>query len=676
MTARMKRKLAGLFAAVVLVLICLAGRITYINAVSGDRYARQVLAQSQSEYASTTLPFKRGDILDTNGITLATSEKRYNVILDCKVVNSDDDYREPTLEALKKILDIDTVGVSSLLDDEKTAGSQYQVILRNVTVEQKKAFEEYKSPPDMKDLSKEAQAKKNAIKGVWFEENYVRTYPLGSLACDVIGFTNGDNSADWGIEGYYTNTLNGVDGRKYGYWNDNDDLTQTIIAPKDGRTVVSTIDANIQQIIEREISAYNERYKNGPYGTGKGAANVGVILMDPNTGAVYGMASSDPYDLNDPRNLETFYSAEEIAAMDDSQKVENLQRIWRNFCVSDTFEPGSVFKPVTMSSAFQDGTLLGNEAYYCDGGQEVAGTYIKCSEVNGHGDETNADVIRNSCNDGMMQIAAKMGITEFCTYQRMFNFGSRTGIDLSGEASGILYTADTMGEVDLATAAFGQGFTCTMIQEAAALASVINGGYYYQPHVIRKVLDSEGKTIKTMEPTLMKQTVSQEVSDDMRAFMKGSVEDGTAIYSKVNGYSMGGKTGTAQKLPRGNGKYLVSFIGFAPYDDPQVLVYVVVDEPNIEHQDDSRFPQWIAKNILTDVLPYMNIYPDEEMVEEDPSLQEPRGEEEMTGEPESDSPEDTNVPGVQEAPPDTEALSGGNVAEDGGFTNEEAGMME
>ena len=306
----------------------------------------------------------------------------------------------------------------------------------------------------------------------------------------------------------------------------------------------------------------------------------------------------------------------------------------------------------------------------------MAGTYIKCSDVNGHGDENNADVIRNSCNDGMMQIAAKMGINEFCTYQRMFNFGSRTGIDLSGEASGILYSADTMGDVDLATASFGQGFTCTMIQEAAAIASVINGGYYYQPHVVRKVLDSDGTTIKTMEPVLMKQTISSDVSDDMRRFMKGSVDDGTAVYSKVNGYSMGGKTGTAQKLPRGNGKYLVSFIGFAPYDDPQVLIYVVVDEPNIENQADSRFPQWIAKNILTDVLPYMNIYPDEDMVEEDPGLKEPTGEEEVTGEPETDSPEDTNVPGVQEGAVEEQVLNGGNVAEDGGFTNEEAGRLE
>ena len=672
----MKKKLAGLFVAVVLALVCLAIRITYINAVSGARYARQVLAQSQSEYASTTLPFKRGDILDTNGITLATSEKRYNVILDCRVVNSDERYAGPTVKALKEVFDIDTVGVNSLLTDEKTMDSQYQVILRNVTIEQKKAFEEYKSPENMDELSKDAQAEKNAIKGVWFEENYIRTYPLGSLACDVIGFTNGDNSADWGIEGYYTNTLNGVDGRKYGYWNDNDDLTQTIIDPKDGMSVVTTLDANIQKIIDTEIASFNEKYKNGPYGTGKGAANVGVILMDPDNGAILGMGSSDPYDLNEPRKLENFYTPEEIEAMSDEQKVESLQKIWRNYCISDTFEPGSVFKPVTMSSAFQDGTLKGDETYYCDGGQEVAGTYIKCSEEGGHGDEANSDVIRNSCNDAIMQISAKMGVNEFCTYQRMFNFGSRTGIDLSGEASGILYTADTMGDVDLATSSFGQGFTCTMIQEAAAIASVINGGYYYQPHVVSKVLDSSGTTIRTMDPVLMKQTISRDVSDEMRLFMKGSVDNGTAIFSKVNGYSMGGKTGTAQKLPRGNGKYLVSFIGFAPYDDPEVLIYVVVDEPNIEDQADSRFPQWLAKNILTDVLPYMNIFPDEEMVEEDPKLLEPEIGTPVEGEAESDSPEDTNVPGVQETTPEADTISGGNVAEEAGFTNEEAGITE
>ena len=676
MSSRMKKKLTVLFIAVIIFIILLAVRISSINAQNGSQYARQVLSQSQSEYSSVTLPFKRGDIYDANGLTLATSEKRYNVILDCRVVNSDESYIEPTIKALTENFDIKEKTIREKLTDEETCDSQYQVILRDVTVEAKTAFEEYKSPSDPDSLSKKELEERNCIKGIWFEEDYVRTYPMGSLACDVLGFTNGDNSADWGIEGYYTNTLNGVDGRKYGYWSDEDELSQTIIAPTDGSFLVTTLDANIQKIVEDEIASFNERYSDGPYYEDKGAENVGVIVMDPNDGSILAMASSDPYDLNDPRDLTPFYTDEQIKAMSEEEKVEALQDIWRNFCISDTYEPGSVVKPVTVSAALESGSIKETDQYVCDGGQTVAGTYIKCSENDGHGEETLADVIRNSCNDAVMQIVDKVGVETFCEYQRLFNFGSRTGIDLSGEASGILYEADSMGEVDLATSAFGQGFTCTMIQEAAAISSVINGGYYYQPQVVRSVLASDGSTIKNNDPVLLKQTISTDVSDTLRSYMKGAVDGGTAIYAKVNGYSMGGKTGTAQKLPRGNGKYIVSFIGFAPYDDPQVLIYVIVDEPNAADQADSRYPQWIAKNILTQVLPYMGIYPDEELVEENPILLEPDKSADVdASEAENDTPEDTNVPTLQDTGAvDNADPNGGNTPQTDGITNEEAGI--
>ena len=676
MSSRMKKKLTVLFIAVIIFIILLAVRISSINAQNGSQYARQVLSQSQSEYSSVTLPFKRGDIYDANGLTLATSEKRYNVILDCRVVNSDESYIEPTIKALTENFDIKEKTIREKLTDEETCDSQYQVILRDVTVEAKTAFEEYKSPSDPDSLSKKELEERNCIKGIWFEEDYVRTYPMGSLACDVLGFTNGDNSADWGIEGYYTNTLNGVDGRKYGYWSDEDELSQTIIAPTDGSSLVTTLDANIQKIVEDEIASFNERYSDGPYYEDKGAENVGVIVMDPNDGSILAMASSDPYDLNDPRDLTPFYTDEQIKAMSEEEKVEALQDIWRNFCISDTYEPGSVVKPVTVSAALESGSIKETDQYVCDGGQTVAGTYIKCSENDGHGEETLADVIRNSCNDAVMQIVDKVGVETFCEYQRLFNFGSRTGIDLSGEASGILYEADSMGEVDLATSAFGQGFTCTMIQEAAAISSVINGGYYYQPQVVRSVLASDGSTIKNNDPVLLKQTISTDVSDTLRSYMKGAVDGGTAIYAKVNGYSMGGKTGTAQKLPRGNGKYIVSFIGFAPYDDPQVLIYVIVDEPNAADQADSRYPQWIAKNILTQVLPYMGIYPDEELVEENPILLEPDKSADVdASEAENDTPEDTNVPTLQDTGAvDNADPNGGNTPQTDGITNEEAGI--
>ena len=217
----------------------------------------------------------------------------------------------------------------------------------------------------------------------------------------------------------------------------------------------------------------------------------------------------------------------------------------------------------------------------------------------------------NSCNDAMMQIGAKMGATQFIKAQSLFNFGTRTGIDLPNEGAGIIHTKDSMGETELACSAFGQGFTCTMIQEINAMSSVINGGYYYQPHLVTKVLDSNGGTVKTISPILLKQTISSRISSDIRSYMALSVQQGTSRHSKVQGYSSGGKTGTAEKYPRGNGKYLVSFIGFAPVDDPAVVIYVVVDEPNVEDQANSTYPQYIAQGILSELLPYLNVVPDE-----------------------------------------------------------------
>lgn len=660
----MKKKLAGLFVIVVLALVGLAIRITVINASEGEQYSKQVLTRSQQQYGSTTIPFRRGDILDANGTVLATSEKVYNLILDCKVANDKETYREPTVRALVDILGQDEITVTGLLDGEETKSSQYQVLARGLTIKEKKAFEEYLEGTEEDPLTATEAGERALIKGIWFEETYERTYPLNSVACDVLGFTYDKNEAAWGLEGYYNSVLNGVDGRKFGYFNDNSEVEQVIIRPVDGNTIVTTIDANIQQIVEKYIAQLNEELSNGPYGN-EGAQNIGVIVMDPNNGEVLAMGSNNPYDLNNPRDLSAFYTEEEIAALSEEKKLEILNGIWKNYCISESFEPGSTVKPVVMAAALEDGVLDGSEEYNCQGVLNVSGTPIKCNNTEGHGVLTLSDVIKHSCNVGMMEIADKMGVEEFIKYQDVFNFGLKTGIDLSGEASGILHTEDTMSTVELATGSFGQGFTCTMIQEAAAVCSVINGGYYYQPHLVSKILDSDGSVVKNIEPTLMKQTVSSEVSALIRSYMETVVqENGTGVNAKVDGYSMGGKTGTAQKIPRGNGKYLLSFVGYVPADNPEVLIYVVVDEPNAENQEQGKYPQGLAKNILTDILPYMNVFMDEE----------------QSGTGDTSDPADTvngladvNVP----EPVDTEdPVEGGNRLESEGLTNEEAGIEE
>ena len=607
----MRRKLAGLFVVVVLALVCLLIRITYINAVSGKEYRKMVLMNSQQQYSSTTLAYKRGDILDRNGSVLATSEKKYNVILDCSVVGSNEAYVEPTISALMELFDADELTLRHLLSDEKTKNSQYQVVREKVSVDEKQAFDQYKAGASDKTLSDEERKERSNVRGVWFEEEYVRVYPRGSLAGDVLGFVYDHDQADWGLEGYYNNTLRGADGRKYGYFGSDTEIEQTIVEPKDGDTIRTTLDANVQAVAEDVIARFEEIYRTGPYSQTTAAKHIGVVVMNPKSGAVLAMANNEQYNPNTPRDLTGYLTQSEIDSMSEEQKAERLNGIWRNFCVSDAYEPGSVFKPVTVSSALECGALSGSEKFVCDGYEAVSGVHIKCSNNEGHGEETLLDVIRNSCNDGLMQIGAKLGVGEFSRYQKMFGFGSRTGIDVSGEAAGIIGEADTMGQVDLATASFGQGFTCTMIQEAAAISAVVNGGNYYRPHFMGSIESGSGKAGRSFDRVLMEEVLSPDVSEALRTYMKASVDDGTSVYAKVDGYSMGGKTGTAQKIPRGNGKYIVSWVGFVPFDDPQVVIYCIIDEPNVADQADNRFPQWVARDILREILPYLGIYPDE-----------------------------------------------------------------
>ena len=603
---QMKGKLAGLFGAVLLALVCLLGRITYINATNGDKYKKQVLTQAQQKFENDVLPAKRGNIYDRNGNILATSNKVYNVILDCKTVNSDPDYVEPTIRALKEILGIDEEKVRSLLSDSRTSQSQYQILLKQLSMDKKKEFEAYTTVEEDSPLSDTEKKERGNVKGVWFEEDYLRSYPFKSLACDTIGFTLARDVADVGIESYYNSALMGTDGRQYGYFNSQSDVEQTIIEPVDGKNIVTTLDVGIQQIVEKYVNGFKKKM---------GAKNIGVVVQDPNTGEILAMDAGDRYDLNDPRDLSSLYSEEEIKAMNDEETVTALNAMWNNFCVTDAFEPGSVVKPIVMAGALEKGSISENDNFVCDGGQVFGAnndTFIKCAVYpDAHGTEDLMHVIANSCNDGMMQIAEKMGAEQFIKAQSLFNFGSRTGIDLPNEGSGIIHTMDTMGETELACSAFGQGYTCTMLQEINAMSSVINGGYYYQPHLVKEIQDSNGSTVKTVEPVLLKQTISSEISAAIRSYMEDSVIEGTSRHSKVQGYSSGGKTGTAEKFPRGNKKYLVSFITFAPVEEPQVIVYVVVDEPNAEEQADSKYPQYIAQGILSELLPYLNVEPDE-----------------------------------------------------------------
>ena len=589
---RMQRKLVMLFMAVILAFVVLIGRITYINVTKGSRYTRIVL--DQQNYNSRVLAFKRGDIVDRNGTRLATSERVYNVILDVKVMTDKEECIEPTKEVLTECFGIEGSEIDALIEEKPD--SQYEILATGIDYETAGRFNE---------IDEDDENYPN-VQGIWLEEDFERTYPYGSLASDVIGFTYAGNQGALGIENAYNSVLNGTDGREYGYFDSESSMERTVKAAKNGNTVVSTIDVTLQGIVEECIQEFNaELAKDGELGS----KNTAVIIMDPKTGEILAEASYPGFDLNNPRDLSTLYTEEEIAAMTDEEELNALNSLWRNFCVSDAYEPGSTAKPFTLAAGLETGTLTGEESYYCGGALDVADYTIKCNNKNGHGQETTQDAIAYSCNVALMEMAEKIGAENFCRYQHIFGFGEYTGIDLPGEAAteALLYQADNMGEVELATNSFGQGFNVTMTQMVSAFSSLINGGYYYEPHVVKQIQDENGNVIETKDPVLLRKTVSAETSAQLREYMGATMDYGTGKDAGVEGYDIGAKTGTAEKLPRGNGKYLLSYLGYAPQNNPEIVIYVVVDEPNVENQDDSSLVKKLAKSIMEEAFPYLGI---------------------------------------------------------------------
>ena len=605
---RMQKKLVLLFIAIVLAFVGLIGRATYINATNGEKYTKIVLDQQQ--YNSRIIPFKRGDILDRNGTVIATSERVYNVILDAYVMLSKDDKTDretitQVKEAVSKCFGIETAVIDDVVANK--AGSRYVILAKKVTYAQAQEYKALKEDVYVDEKGKEHKKYPN-LSCIWLEEDYIRSYPYNTLASDVIGFTVAGNVGNAGIESSYNSILNGTDGREYGYQDTDASLERTVKNAVNGNTVVSTIDVTLQSIVEKHIVAFNEEHRNEAR-SGEGSNNTAVIIMNPNTAEILAEASYPNFDLNNPRDLSKYYSEEAIAAMSSEQKLETLNKLWRNFCVSDTYEPGSTIKPFTMASALENGTLSGNEVYNCTGYKVVSGTTIRCANRSGHGTQTLADGIANSCNVVLMNIVSALGPEEFSRYQKIFGFGQKTGVDLPGEAetSGLLYSADKLKPVELATNSFGQSFNATATQMVAGFASLINGGNYYKPHVVKQIRDENGNVIENMNPLLLKKTISEETSSQLRSYMAQTMTDGTGESAAVEGYSMGGKTGTAEKLPRGNGKYLLSIMAFAPVENPEVLVYVLIDEPNVEHQATSSLVKDLARNIMEEAFPYLNI---------------------------------------------------------------------
>lgn len=608
-TIKMQKKLIILFVFFLIAFAVLSVRMYLINREKGEQYKKQVL--SQRSYDSTTIPYRRGDIVDAKGTKLATSEKVYNLVIDAKIILDKEEYLEPTLAALEANFDLDMGKTREHISSNPN--SSYYVPLKQLTYDQISGF-----------LAMQEADKKN-IKGIWFEEEYRRLYPNGSLACDVIGFTGKDNTGMYGLEEFYNDTLNGTAGREYGYLNDDANLERTVKPAVDGNTIHSTIDSNVQGVVEKYLKQFNDEHMNEAR-EGLGANNLGCIIMEVNTGNVLAMASYPDYDLNNPKDLSAYYTPDQIAAKAEAGVTEYdlLNKLWRNYCISDTYEPGSTAKPFTVAAALEAGTITGNEVYNCTGSLLRGGHTIRCHNVYGDGAVSVQDSIAWSCNVALMEIGETLGAARFCEFQNIFNFGLKTNIDLAGEArtASLIKTLEGMGEADLATNAFGQNFNVTMIQMITGFCSLINGGYYYEPHVVDKITNANGATVENIEPRVLKQTVSESTSEKIRQYCRATVmEEGgqrrTGKTARPAGYAIGGKTGTAQTIPRGNKEYVVSFMGYAPADDPQIAIYVVVDRANALKQDNARFSTEIVRNVLTEVLPYLNIFMTEELSDEE-----------------------------------------------------------
>lgn len=623
-TTKMQKKLVVLYLCVLLAFTGLGARLILINRDNGEQYEKQVLSQQQ--YSSRTIPYKRGEITDRKGTKLAVSEKVYNLVLDCKLMNEKEEYVDATISALVQCLGVDESEIRSY--NEANPDSQYYVLAKQLTYDEIAPFQELEADEETG----------RYIQGVWFEEEYKRNYPLGTLASDVIGFTSSDNVGSYGLEEYYNDELSGTNGREYGYMNDDSNLERTTKAAVDGYNLVSTLDVNIQSIVEDKLQEFNDTYKDAVR-EGNGARNVGCVIMDVDSGEVLAMASYPNFDLNDPRNtdaligqnmvdadgtvLEEVINEASLSEMDDDTLYRQLNYLWRNYCISNTYEPGSTIKPFTAAAGLESGALSGNETYECTGSLTVvAGEKpIKCHNVYGDGVLTISQAIERSCNVALMKMGQTIGETTLLKYLEDFNFGLKTNIDLAGEArtASLVFTEDTMGPTELATTTFGQGFNVTMIQMITGFCALINGGYYYEPHMVSQITSSDGSVVRNIEPRLLKQVVSEETSEKIRDYCLQVVigENGTGHTARPAGYLIGGKTGTAETQPRGNNEYVVSFMGYAPADDPEIAIYVVVDRPNAENQDDAKFATRIVRSILTEVLPYLDIFMTEELSEEE-----------------------------------------------------------
>lgn len=579
-----RKRIIIIFVVICFALVALTTRVSYIMIFKNKDYSKMAVEQWTSD---VKISAKRGKILDRNGKELAVSGNVYRVDLDLKAVSKYNKEKGTTNEVLAKslseALEMDYDKVLKQLNYRLPSGAPAQgaIVARRIAKEQ---------ADKVKDLN---------IDGVMVSADTKRYYPNNEFLSHVLGNTNSDGKGLNGIELVYDNVLSGTPGvriteiAKEG--ESADEIISNFTAPVDGKDVILTIDEKLQSFAEKAAKYTEEKEQ---------ADAVSILIMDPNNGEILAMANSPGFDPNNPfEGFENFVG---------NTEGEKLQKMWRNRAVSDTFEPGSIFKVVTATAALEEGLANKGEKYNCGGSLNIGGRNIKCWKRGGHGEQNFESIVKNSCNVGFMKLGEALGAEKLTEYIKKFGLGTKSGVDLPGEANGIIKKASKISETDLATISFGQTNTINMIQFLTAFNSIANGGKLIQPHLMKEIshVNSEGETLidKTFEPTVKEEIASKETFDTLRGILEHVVSEGGGKNANIEGYRIGGKTGTAQKVKETGGYgggYVASFVGMAPCDNPKVTVFVSIDNPKAGAYYGGQIAAPLAKMVFEDIFNYM-----------------------------------------------------------------------
>lgn len=561
-----KKKILVVFTCAFLILTGLIGRLVYLMVFDAEYYQKRAEDLHKRE---RKIKAARGEIVDRNGVVLATNK----TVCTISVIHSQIKEPERVTEILAKELEMDQAEVRKRV--EKV--SSMEKVKTNVEKEVGDKIREYN------------------LDGVKVDEDYKRYYPYDSLASKVLGFTGGDNQGIIGLEVKYEETLKGSNGTILTTTDargiELDAVAEDRIEPVAGKTLEISMDYNIQKYCEQAAEKVMRE---------KQADGVSILLMNPQNGEILSMVNVPEFNLNDPFELNT---GEEL----EGEKLQDaLNAMWRNRCINDTYEPGSTFKIITSAACLEEGVVTPEDTFSCPGYRMVEDRRIRCHKVGGHGSETFVQGIQNSCNPVFIDIGLRLGAERFYDYFQRFGLLDLTGIDLPGEAGTIMHQVENIGLVELATISFGQSFQVTPVQMAVTVSSIINGGRRVTPHFGKAVLDREGNVLKTLSYEERSGVVSEKTSKTMQTLLEGVVANGSGKNAYIEGYSIGGKTATSQTLPRSANKYISSFIGFAPAEDPQVLGMVVIHNPQgIYYGGTIAAP--VLRSIFDNVLPYLGI---------------------------------------------------------------------